>query len=264
MTAEEEEKGCLQRVGSSVPCPQKAPLSWRRPGPSQLAPLLARDAASPVPTATPTPFRALLHVPPGGTRDQAGRPGSRDRRPPAGSPGGPRWWDSPTGSSTRASHISQVPPFPQPRRCAPSRKDGSCSNHTERCTWTRDTGNIRETKGPDTESKTHREKDHSGHRERRDNHKTGEDTGTSTRCQEPPRREDSRLRLCAVSSPSGGSLGGVLWAEQGGAQAGRAEPKPPDLTPSPTPVHTTLPQASTSTATLERTVPSSAEMAPGG
>ena len=30
----EEEKGCLQGVGSPVPCPQKAPLSWRQPGPS--------------------------------------------------------------------------------------------------------------------------------------------------------------------------------------------------------------------------------------
>lgn len=160
VTAEEEgKKGCLQRVGSPTPCPQKAPLSWRQPGPSQLAPLLAGDAASLVPIATPTPFSSTCsqEVP----QDLAGRPGPQDRCPPAGSPGDPRRWDSPglpvshlllrMGAPRVQVTISKVPPLPQPRRRTPSCKDGSCSNHTESCTWTPDTGNVRETKGPGTE-----------------------------------------------------------------------------------------------------------------
>ena len=59
---------------------------------------------------------------------------------------------------------------------------------------------------------------------------------------------------------SGGAFGHRVRA-----QAGWAESKPPELTPSPPtphPDHTTLPEPSTSTAALEQTVPSSAEMAP--
>ena len=71
--------------------------------------------------------------------------------------------------------------------------------------------------------------------ERRDNHETGEDTGTSTRCQEPPGREDPRLRLCAVRVTRGclvGTAGGCL-GRAGRAQAPRphAAPQPPLFTP---------------------------------
>jgi len=213
-----------------------------------------------VPTAIPTPFRALLHVLPGGTRDRAGRPGPRDHHTPAGSPGGPWWWDSRTGSSTCATHISKVPPLPQPRRRAPSCKDGSCSNYTESCTWTWDTGNVRDAKGPDTESKTHREKDHSGHREEGQsrNGRRHWDQYTLSRTPREGGPETPALRCKGHSGVSCGHSRGVL---RPGGQS--SSPQTSCRPPTPT-VHTMLPQPSTSTATLERTVPSSAEMAPGG
>lgn len=112
---EEEERGCLQRVGSPTPCPQKALLSWRQPGPSQLAPLLAGDAASPVSTPTPTPFRAPLHVLPGGPP----RP-SREARPP-GLP--------PACRLTRRPLAVGLPRSPRLSSPAPAGSSQVCKSH---------------------------------------------------------------------------------------------------------------------------------------
>ena len=126
--------------------PSESPAPWRRPGP--LSQPLSRPGTQPP--------QCLPRHPP---RSEHPRP-SQEARPPGLPPacrltrwplvvGLPR---SPCLSSPApkcASLTSQAPPLPQPRRPAPSSKDGSCSNLTEGCTWTLDSSSVREAEGPD-------------------------------------------------------------------------------------------------------------------
>lgn len=173
VTAEEEEKkGCLQRVGSPTPCPQKAPLSWRQPGPSQLAPLLGGDAVSPVPIATPTPFRALLHVLPGG-------PPSQEARPPGPLPAC-RLTGRPSVVGLPRSPVSHLLlrlgaprvqvtspkslPFPSQGAALQAARMAVVPT-TLRAAHGPWTPAMSERQRDQIQSKTHREKDHSGQRE---------------------------------------------------------------------------------------------------
>lgn len=139
--------------------PSESPAPWRRPGP--LSQPLSRPGTQPPQCLPRHPPRSehCSTCSQGPPRDRAKRPGPRDCPPPAGSPGGPWWWGSPglpvshlllrLGAPKCASLTSQAPPLPQPRRPAPSSKDGSCSNLTEGCTWTPDSSSVREAEGPD-------------------------------------------------------------------------------------------------------------------